>query len=215
MMMLWFNKKDEKTSECKKNNDCGSSPNEVPIVVPAPEEVKFEFNGKISDHEEFNVIIEDNKTRFRIKSSFAHEIVRLNCVTEEYKFDEFVTSTGETRHFVKRIDFTPYVKRLFITDSGRFFFQVIRRDNTSAYVPMSHTGVQRQLSVWESSDRLSNPLQCCQDPFQGHWVVSPGTYSGSSNVPVSNQFVWNWASYVESYEVINQELYDTKLIEVF
>lgn len=211
---MWFKKKSNDKVETENNKSTTEITKPETIEVPTPVENRIDYNGKIEDHNDFNVIVDFERTKFRIKSSTSHEIVRLNCVTKEYEFNYISSTSGDTYHCVKKITITPYVKRLFITDSGRFFYQVIYCNNDVKYCPINRESIHKSMSVWESTDRMSKPISHDDSSYNGHWVVLPGKHD-RSKITCSGPYTWNWASFIETYDIVDQKLYDTKLIEVF
>ena len=206
---MWFNRKsEEKTMEVDSTTQV-----ERTVVIPEPTVTKEEYNGNPSGHTEFNTIIEFENVNYRVTSQNSHEVVRLNCVTKTYDFEDARDEKGFFGVYIKNIKEERWCKKLYITDQGRFFWQCVYGDDTVGYFPITRADMHKQLANWEDPDRMNKPTST-SDLSAGDWITKPGTYK-NKHCMSSGRYYCSSETFFESYEVINKELYDTKLIEVF
>ena len=209
--MNWFGKKNKEPEVLVTNED--KKPVDVEVTIPEPIVTKVEYNGNPSGHVEFNTIIEFENVNYRVTSQNSHEVVRLNCVTKTYDFEDARDEEGCYGVYIKNIKEERWCKKLYITDQGRFFWQCVYGDDTVGYFPITRADMHKQLANWEDPDRMNKPTST-SDLSAGDWITKPGTYK-NKHCMSSGRYYCSSETFFESYEVINKELYDTKLIEVF
>ena len=173
-----------------------------PIVIPEPIKEVVEFKGNIDNHNKFNVLLDVDGTMFRIKSEQSHEVVRLVCKCYDRKIkdrtiksiniDEFVTL-----YYAHSITESSFVKRLFITDNGHFFYQNIYANGDVKYFKIDRYDIHKDMSIWENPNRREINL----------------SNSNKNDAIESCKNICDMEIFFDSYEIINQERYD-QLIEV-
>ena len=96
---MWFNRKSkEKTTEVDSTTQV-----ERTVVIPEPTVTKEEYNGNPSGHTEFNTIVEFENERYRVTSQNSREVVRLNCVTKKYEFEDAYDEKERYGIYIKRV----------------------------------------------------------------------------------------------------------------
>ena len=138
----------------------------------------------------------------------------MNCVTKKYEFEDAYDEKERYGIYIKNVKEKRWCKKLYITDNGRFFWQCIYSDDSVKYIPISRISIQKELMIWENPNAMNNLIYHSDGSYDGKWITKPGTYK-NKNCMSGDRYYWNWETFFESYEIINKELYDTKLIEVF
>lgn len=181
----------------------------VPIVIPEPIREIEEYKGKI-DHNEFNVLLDVDRTMYRIRNEQSHEVVRMVCKCYHNKMKRIISDAHEL-HYVEKVEERSFVRRLFITDSGNFFYQNIYANDEVRYFPVDRKNVHKDMSIWENPKR--NEIYLTHSESYGScFIVPPGTYENSDCI-VSGKYTYESETFIDSYEIIDKERYD-QLIEV-
>lgn len=116
-----------------------------PIVVPISKKTVNEYKGCIDNHNNFNEFIDVDNTVFRVMSEHSHEIVRMTLRNYRNSFEWVKVGMNYEKSYVSTITMpyvsstteTAWVRRLFITDNGKFFYQIINNDDTVKYFYVS------------------------------------------------------------------------------
>ena len=173
-------------------------------------------------HDSFDVVINDYKMLFRVKSANSKEVFRLNCTGHNFdtrsiydiapNADELYSSS-----YLKEERKWHFICRVFVTSKGNYFYQYIRDDQTVAYECVSRYDVQQLVQRCEQTIDANSQIKhklfdkpetgCCHI-----WSAAPGTYT--SKTYMSNYVGYNRMRTIDSYEVIDLKLYD-EIIENF
>ena len=201
-----------------KDKDKDNKVEEQPIVIPEPINEVVEFRENIANHDKFNVLLDVDGTMFRIKSEQSHEVVRLVCKCYGRKIkDRTIKSINidgfVTLYYAHSITESSFVKRLFITDNGNFFYQNIYANGDVKYFKIDRYDIHKDMSIWENPNRREINLSNSNSYIYCHYLVQPGTYASSKEVIESGKTTCDLETFFDSYEIIDQERYD-KLIEV-
>lgn len=182
-----------------------------PIVIPEPTVQVHEYKGKI-DHNEFNIILSDFYGNMsRIKSDNSHEVVR-NVVKVYHNTFDFINVDDISLHYIEKVEEFQFVRRLFVTDNGHFFYQNIYKDDNVKYFPVDRNNIHRDMSIWESPNRKSMYLEHSEGCGSRQYIYPPGTYENMDALH-DGEYHYSSETFIDSYEIIDQERYD-QLIEV-
>ena len=167
-------------------------------------------------HDSFDVVINDGKMLFRVKSANSKEVFRLNCTGHNFdthsiydiapNADDLYSSS-----YLKEERKWHFICRVFVTGKGNYFYQYIRDDQTVAYECVSRYDVQQLVQRCEQTIDANSLIKhklfdkpetgCCHI-----WSATPGTYT--SKTYTSNYVGYNRMRTIDSYEVIDSKLYD-------
>ena len=194
----------------KKKND--NKVEEQPIVIPEPIKEVVEFKGNIDNHNKFNVLLDVDGTMFRIKSEQSHEVVRLVCKCYDRKIKSI--SVGDSYlYYAHSISESSFIRRLFATDNGHFFYQSIISDDYVIYFNVDRHRIYKDMKIWENSNRREINLPYTDGYVCGDYLTPPGTYANKNDAIYSRKYTHAMEVFIDSYEIIDQERYD-QLIEV-
>ena len=194
----------------KKNVD--NKVEEQPIVIPEPIKEVVEFKGNIDNHNKFNVLLDVDGTMFRIKSEQSHEVVRLVCKCYDRKIKSI--SVGDSYlYYAHSISESSFIRRLFATDNGHFFYQSIISDDYVIYFNVDRHRIYKDMKIWENSNRREINLPYTDGYVCGDYLTPPGTYANKNDAIYSRKYTHAMEVFIDSYEIIDQERYD-QLIEV-
>lgn len=214
MMLLWnmlFNKKKNKKAETAAEEE-----KLIEFVVPETTITESEIpQHDPSVHDNFNVIKngKDN-LMYRLISDKSKEIMRLTCTGHEYTFDYISRLTGKDlfsydAQYMKGDFRYHFITRVFVTDNGKYFYQYIRSNGTAAYDIQSKADIQALLKKCESTEKIK---YFDRTDGYNYWPAIPGTYTKDTFKTVDT-CCRNHDEFIDSYEIINKELYD-KIIDV-
>ena len=194
----------------KKKND--NKVEEHPIVIPEPIKEVVEFKGNIDNHNKFNVLLDVDGTMFRIKSEQSHEVVRLVCKCYDRKIKSI--SVGDSYlYYAHSISESSFIRRLFATDNGHFFYQSIISDDYVIYFNVDRHRIYNDMKIWENPNRREINLPYTDGYVCGDYLTPTGTYDNKNDAIYSGKYTHAMEVFIDSYEIIDQERYD-KLIEV-
>ena len=191
-----------------------------PIIVPISKKTVNEYKGCIDNHNSFNEFIDVDNTVCRVMSEHSHEIMRMTLRHYRNSFERVKVGMNRENSYVSHITM-PYVsstaeitwvKRLFVTDNGKFFYQIIGNDDDVSYFYMTREAVQKDMKQWENPNFKTTPIDTSIGFGAGESVLDPGTYPNKDSLP-NTVYVNCWETYIDSYEIIDQKRYDG-LIEV-
>lgn len=183
-----------------------------PIVIPEPIREIEEYKGK-NDHNEFNVLLDVDglRTMYRIRNEQSHEVVRIVCKCYDNKMKRIISDAHEL-HYVEKIEERSFVRRLFITDAGNFFYQDIDANDEVIYWLADRADIHRAMKIWENPQRKSIYLMHSEGCGCRQYIYPPGTYENTDALP-DGEYHYTQETFIDSYEIIDQERYD-QLIEV-
>ena len=189
-----------------------------PIVIPEPIKEVVEFKGNIDNHNKFNVLLDVDGTMFRIKSEQSHEVVRLVCKCYDRKIKDRTIKSINIDEFVMlyyahSITESSFIRRLFITDNGHFFYQNIYANGDVKYFKIDRYDIHKDMSIWENPNRMEINLSNSNSYIYCHYLVQPGNYANKTDAIESGKNTCDMETFFDSYEIINHERYD-QLIEV-
>lgn len=103
-----------------------------PIVVPISKKTVNEYKGCIDNHNSFNEFIEVDNAVCRVMSEHSHEIMRMTLKHYRNSFEWVKIGMNREKSYVSTITMpyvsstieTTWVRRLFITDNGKFFIRL-------------------------------------------------------------------------------------------
>ena len=194
----------------KKNAD--NKVEEQPIVIPEPIKEVVEFKGNIDNHNKFNVLLDVDGDMFRIKDEQSHEVVRMVCKCYDRKIKSI--SVGDSYlYYAHSISESSFIRRLFATDNGHFFYQSIISDDYVIYFNVDRHRIYKDMKIWENSNRREINLPYTDGYVCGDYLTQPGTYDSKNDAIYSRKYTHAMEVFIDSYEIIDQERYD-KLIEV-
>ena len=194
----------------KKKND--NKVEEQPIVIPEPIKEVVEFKGNIDNHNKFNVLLDVDGDMFRIKDEQSHEVVRLVCKCYDRKIKSI--SVGDSYlYYAHSISESSFIRRLFATDNGHFFYQSIISDDYVIYFNVGRHRIYKDMKIWENSNRREINLPYTDGYVCGDYLIPPGTYDNKNDAIYSRKYTHAMEVFIDSYEIIDQERYD-KLIDV-
>ena len=213
--MFWFKKKNNDKTKQEENEKIATE-NNKPIVIPEKTVEVNDYNGKIDNHNEFNVFIDgEDGEMMRLMSEHSHEIVRMRCKYSSNKFNKItVDSKLPALCYIEKTVETTFERRLFVTDNGNLFYQVIYFDDTVKYFRVKRNKLHEEMKIWEQQN-TENPKMLAHSTGICEWeyVIPSGTYQTIKDIPDS-KCAHSWESYIESYEIVDKERYDG-LIRVF
>ena len=194
----------------KKNAD--NKVEEQPIVIPEPIKEVLEFKGNIDNTNKFNVLLDVDGDMFRIKDEQSHEVVRLVCKCYDRKIKSI--SVGDSYlYYAHSISESSFIRRLFATDNGHFFYQSIISDDYVIYFNVDRHRIYKDMKIWENSNRREINLPYTDGYVCGDYLTPPGTYDNKNDAIYSRKYTHAMEVFIDSYEIIDQERYD-KLIDV-
>ena len=194
----------------KKKND--NKVEEQPIVIPEPIKEVEEFKGNIDNHNKFNVLLDVDGDMFRIKDEQSHEVVRMVCKCYDRKIKS-ISVGGSCLHYAHSISESSFIRRLFATDNGHFFYQSIISDDYVIYFNVDRHRIYKDMKIWENSNRREINLPYTDGYVCGDYLTPPGTYDNKNDAIYSRKYTHAMEVFIDSYEIIDQERYD-KLIDV-
>ena len=194
----------------KKNAD--NKVEEQPIVIPEPIKEVVEFKGNIDNHNKFNVLLDVDGDMFRIKDEQSHEVVRMVCKCYDRKIKS-ISVGGSCLHYAHSISESSFIRRLFATDNGHFFYQNIISDDYVIYFNVDRHRIYKYMKIWENPNRREINLPYTDGYVCGDYLTPPGTYDNKNDAIYSGKYTHAMEVFIDSYEIIDQERYD-KLIEV-
>lgn len=182
-----------------------------PIIIPEPTIEIEDDVSNINNHNDFNVLMKVDGEMFRVVSEHSHEIVRLTCECQDNEFKCVPNTYNSCLRYIYACYISKTVKykmtkRLFVTDNGRFFYQNVYNDNSVDYYYASRADVQNDMIIWEKTNEAPMRLRHCEDAYSGDCPYISGTYTDIRDISVGT-YEYNWAIYVNSYEVIDKERY--------
>lgn len=194
----------------KKNAD--NKVEEQPIVIPEPIKEVVEFKGNIDNNNKFNVLLDVDGDMFRIKDEQSHEVVRMVCKCYDRKIKSI--GVGDSYlYYAHSISESSFIRRLFVTDNGHFFYQNIISDDYVIYFDVDRQRIYKDMKIWENPNRREINLPYTDGYVCGDYLTPPGTYDNKNDAIYSRKYTHAMEVFIDSYEIINQERYD-KLIEV-
>ena len=194
----------------KKKND--NKVDEHPIVIPEPIKEVLEFKGNIDNHNKFNVLLDVDGDMFRIKDEQSHEVVRLVCKCYDRKIKSI--NVGDSYlYYAHSISESSFIRRLFVTDNGHFFYQNIISDDYVIYFNVDRHRIYKDMKIWENPNRMEINLPYTDGYVCGDYLTPPGTYDNKNDAIYSGKYTHAMEVFIDSYEIIDQERYD-QLIEV-
>ena len=194
----------------KKNAD--NKVKEQPIVIPEPTREVLEFKGNIDNHNKFNVLLDVDGDMFRIKDEQSHEVVRLVCKCYDRKIKSI--NVGDSYlYYAHSISESSFIRRLFATDNGHFFYQTIFSDKYAIYFNVDRQRIYKDMKIWENPNRMEINLPYTDGYVCGDYLTPPGTYDNKNDAIYSRKYTHAMEVFIDSYEIIDQERYD-QLIEV-
>ena len=169
-------------------------------------------------HDSFDVVINDGKMLFRVKSANSKEVFRLNCTGHNFdtrsiydiapNADDLYSSS-----YLKEERRWHFICRVFVTGKGNYFYQYIRADQTVAYECVSRYDVQQLVQRCEQTIDDNSQIKhklfdkpetgCCRIRIES---AKPGTYT--SKTYKTNYVGYDRMRTIDSYEVIDSKLYD-------
>ena len=167
-------------------------------------------------HDSFDVVINDGKMLFRVKSANSKEVFRLNCTGHNFdtrsiydiapNADDLYSSS-----YLKEERRWHFICRVFVTGKGNYFYQYIRADQTVAYECVSRYDVQQLVQCCEqtidANSLIKHKLFDKPETRSDHiWSAKPGTYT--SKTYKTNYVGYDRMRTIDSYEVIDSKLYD-------
>ena len=194
----------------KKNVD--NKVEEQPIVIPEPIKEVVEFKGNIDNHNKFNVLLDVDGTMFRIKDEQSHEVVRMvwKCYDRKIK----PIRVGDSYlYYTNIISESSFIRRLFVTDNGHFFYQTIFSDKYAIYFNVDRHRIYKYMKIWENPNRRKINLPYTDGYACGNYLIQPGTYANMEDAIESESDTHGMEAFIDSYEIIDQKRYD-QLIEV-
>lgn len=194
----------------KKNAD--NKVEEQPIVIPEPIKEVLEFKGNIDNNNKFNVLLDVDGDMFRIKDEQSHEVVRMVCKCYDRKIKS-ISVGGSCLYYAHSISESSFIRRLFVTDNGHFFYQNIISDNYVIYFDVDRHRIYKDMKIWENSNRREINLPYTDGYVCGDYLTPPGTYDNKNDAIYSRKYTHAMEVFIDSYEIIDQERYD-KLIDV-
>ena len=196
----------------KKNAD--NKAEEQPIVIPEPIKEVEEFKVNIADHDKFNVIIDIDGTMWRIRNEQSHEVVRLVCKCHDRKIRTIQLGEADLLYYyANSISESSFIRRMFVTDHGNFFYQDIYANGYVKYFSIDKYRVHHDMSIWENPNRKEINLTHVDGYVCKNYLIQPGTYASSKEAIESGKTTCDLEVFIDSYEIIDQERYD-KLIDV-
>ena len=194
----------------KKNAD--NKVEEQPIVIPEPTMEVLEFKGNIDNNNKFNVLLDVDGDMFRIKDEQSHEVVRMVCKCYDRKIKSI--SVGDSYlYYAHSISESSFIRRLFATDNGHFFYQNIISDDYVIYFNVDRHRIYKDMKIWENPNRREINLPYTDGYVCGDYLTPPGTYANKNDAIYSRKYTHAMEVFIDSYEIIDQERYD-QLIEV-
>ena len=194
----------------KKKND--NKVDEHPIVIPEPIKEVLEFKGNIDNHNKFNVLLDVDGDMFRIKDEQSHEVVRLVCKCYDRKIKSI--NVGDSYlYYAHSISESSFIRRLFVTDNGHFFYQNIISDDYVIYFNVDRHRIYKDMKIWENPNRMEINLPYTDGYVCGDYLTPPGTYDNKNDAIYSGKYTHAMEVFIDSYEIIDQHRYD-KLIDV-
>ena len=194
----------------KKNAD--NKVEEQQIVIPEPIKEVVEFKGNIDNHNKFNVLLDVDGDMFRIKDEQSHEVVRMVCKCYDRKIKSI--SVGDSYlYYAHSISESSFIRRLFATDNGHFFYQNIISDNYVIYFNVDRRRIYKDMKIWENPNRREIHLPHTDEYVCGNYLIPPGTYDNKNDAIEFGKYTYDMDVFIDSYEIIDQERYD-RLIEV-
>lgn len=194
----------------KKNAD--NKVEEQPIVIPEPIKEVVEFKGNIDNNNKFNVLLDVDGDMFRIKDEQSHEVVRMVCKCYDRKIKSI--SVGDSYlYYAHSISESSFIRRLFVTDNGHFFYQNIISDKYAIYFNVDRQRIYKDMKIWENPNRREINLPYTDGYVCGDYLIPPGTYDNKNDAIYSGKYTHAMEVFIDSYEIIDQERYDN-LIEV-
>ena len=194
----------------KKNAD--NKVEEQPIVIPEPIKEVVEFKGNIDNNNKFNILLDVDGDMFRIKDEQSHEVVRMVCKCYDRKIKSI--GVGDSYlYYAHSISESSFIRRLFVTDNGHFFYQNIISDDYVIYFDVDRQRIYKDMKIWENPNRREINLPYTDGYVCGDYLTPPGTYDNKNDAIYSRKYTHAMEVFIDSYEIINQERYD-KLIEV-
>ena len=194
----------------KKNAD--NKVEEQPIVIPEPIKEVVEFKGNIDNHNKFNVLLDVDGDMFRIKDEQSHEVVRMVCKCYDQKIKPIRVGDSYL-YYTHSISESSFIRRLFVTDNGHFFYQNIISDDYVIYFDVDRHRIYKDMKIWENPNRREINLPHTYEYVRGNYLIQPGTYANMEDAIESEKYTYDMEVFIDSYEIIDQERYD-KLIEV-
>ena len=167
-------------------------------------------------HDSFDVVINDGKMLFRVKSANSKEVFRLNCT--EHNFDtrsiyDIAPNADDlySSSYLKEERKWHFICRVFVTGKGNYFYQYIRADQTVAYECVSRYDVQQLVQCCEqtidANSLIKHKLFDKPETRSDHiWSAKPGTYT--SKTYKTNYVGYDGMRTIDSYEIIDSKLYD-------
>ena len=167
-------------------------------------------------HDSFDVVINDGKMLFRVKSANSKEVFRLNCTGHNFdtrsiydiapNADDLYSSS-----YLKEERRWHFICRVFVTGKGNYFYQYIRDDQTVAYECVSRYDVQQLVQRCEQT--IDANLLIKHKLFDKPETRSSHIWSAKSGTYTSKTYKTNYVGYdgmrtIDSYEVIDSKLYD-------
>ena len=167
-------------------------------------------------HDSFDVVINDGKMLFRVKSANSKEVFRLNCTGHNFdtrsiydiapNADDLYSSS-----YLKEERRWHFICRVFVTGKGNYFYQYIRADQTVVYECVSRYDVQQLVQCCEqtidANSLIKHKLFDKPETRSDHiWSAKPGTYT--SKTYKTNYVGYDGMRTIDSYEVIDSKLYD-------
>ena len=194
----------------KKNAD--NKVEEQPIVIPEPIKEVVEFKGNIDNNNKFNVLLDVDGDMFRIKDEQSHEVVRMVCKCYDRKIKSI--GVGDSYlYYAHSISESSFIRRLFVTDNGHFFYQTIFSDKYAIYFNVDRQRIYKDMKIWENPNRREINLPYTDGYVCGDYLTPPGTYDNKNDAIYSGKYTNAMEVFIDSYEIIDQERYD-KLIDV-
>lgn len=200
----------QKKNKNKKNAD--NKAEEHSIVIPEPIKDIEEFKVNIADHDKFNVIIDVDGTMWRIRNEQSHEVVRMVCKCYDRKIKSI--SVGDSYlYYTGNISESSFIRRLFVTYNGNFFYQEIYANGDVKYFSINKYRVHHDMNIWENPNRREINLTHIDGYVCGNYIIPTGTYDNKNDAIEFGKYTHDMEVFIDSYEIIDQERYD-KLIEV-
>lgn len=185
---------------------------EQPIVIPEPIKEVEEFKVNIADHDKFNVIINVDGNMWRIRNEQSHEVVRMVCKCHDRRIKSIWVGDSYL-HYTGSISESSFVRRLFVTNNGNFFYQEIYANDYVRYFSIDKYRVHHDMNIWENPNRREINLTHTDGYVCGNYLIPSGTYDNKNDAIDFGKYTHDLETFFDSYEIIDQERYD-KLIEV-
>ena len=198
----------------KKKKNADNKVKEQPIVIPEPTREVLEFKGNIDNHNKFNVLLDVDGDMFRIKDEQSHEVVRMVCKCYDRKIKS-ISVGGSYLYYAHSISESSFIRRLFATDNGHFFYQNIISDDYVIYFNVDRNRIYKYMKIWENPNRREINLPHTDECVYvcGNYLIPPGTYDNKNDAIEFGKYTYDMEVFIDSYEIIDQERYD-QLIEV-